>query len=117
VEEQTNTLIKNMLTTGANENVAALLAQAGENAQAIDAMTQAAGESMAARQQATTTAILQAATGITRLEAGLGRVAGFMAHKEMSERIKQEADEDLREGRELFRQNERIKRAGVPAGF
>jgi hypothetical protein len=32
VEEQTNTLIKDMLTTGTNENVAALLAQAGENA-------------------------------------------------------------------------------------
>jgi hypothetical protein len=117
VEEQTNTLIKDMLTTGANENVVALLTQAGENAKAIDAMTQAAGESMVAQQQATTTAILQVATGITRLEAGLGRVAGFMAHKEMSERIKQETDEDLREERELFRQNERIKRAGVPAGF
>jgi hypothetical protein len=32
-----------MLTTGANENVVVLLTQAGENAKAIDAMTQAAG--------------------------------------------------------------------------
>jgi hypothetical protein len=117
VEEQTNTLIKDMLATGTNENVVALLTQAGENAKVIDAMTQAAGESMVAQQQATTTAILQAATGITRLEAGLGRIAGFMAHQEMSERIKQETEEDLREERELRRQNEFIKRHGLPAGF
>jgi hypothetical protein len=117
VEEQTNTLIRDMLTTGTDENVAALLTQAGENAKIIDTMTRAAGESMVAQQQVTTTAILQAATGITRLEAGLGRVAGFMAHQEMSERIKRETDEDLREEQELFRQNERIKRHGIPAGF
>jgi hypothetical protein len=117
VEEQTNSLIKDMLTTGTNENVAALLTQAGENANAIDAMTQAAGESMVAQQQATTTALLQAAVGITRLEAGVGRLAGFMAHKEMSDRIKQETEEDLREERELLRRNEKIKRTGIPAGF
>jgi hypothetical protein len=35
----------------------------------------------------------------------------------MSEKIKQETEEDLREERELFRQNERIKRHGIPAGF
>jgi hypothetical protein len=40
-----------------------------------------------------------------------------MAHKEISEQIKQETDEDLREEQELFRQNERIKRHGIPAGF
>jgi hypothetical protein len=117
VEEQVNTLIKDMLTTGTDENVAALLTQAGENAQVIDAMTQAAGESMVAQQQATTTAILQVATGITRLEAGVGRLAGFMAQKEISEQIKRETDEDLREERELFRMNEFIKRHGIPAGF
>jgi hypothetical protein len=117
VEEQTNTLIKDMLTTGTNENVVALLTQAGENAKAIDVMTQAAGESMVAQQQATTTAILQAATGITRLEAGVGRLAGFMAQKEISDQIKRETDEDLREERELFKRNEFIKRHGIPAGF
>jgi hypothetical protein len=117
VEEQTNTLIKDMLTTGTDENVVALLIQAGENAKAIDTMTQAAGESMVAQQQATTTAILQVATGITRLEAGVGRLAGFMAHKEISEQIKKETDEDTREERELFRANEFIKRHGIPAGF
>jgi hypothetical protein len=117
VEEQTNSLIKDMLTTGTNENVAALLTQAGENAKAIDAMTQAAGESMVAQQQATTTALLQAATGITRLEAGVGRLAGFMAHKEISGKIRQETGEDLREEQELFRRNEKIKRSGIPAGF
>jgi hypothetical protein len=117
VEEQTNSLIKDMLTTGTDENVAALLTQAGENANAIDAMTQAAGESMVAQQQATTTALLQAAVGITRLEAGAGRLAGFMAHKEISDRIKRETDEDLREEQELLRRNEFIKRHGIPAGF
>jgi hypothetical protein len=80
-------------------------------------MTQAAGESMVAQQQATTTAILQVATGITRLEAGLGRLEGFLAQEEISERIKRETDEDLREERELFKANERIKRHGIPAGF
>jgi hypothetical protein len=117
VEEQVNTLIKDMLTTGTDENVVALLTQAGENASAIDTMTQAAGESMVAQQQATTTAILQVATGITRLEAGVGRLAGFMAHKEISEQIRRETEEDLREERELFRVNEFIKRHGLPAGF
>jgi hypothetical protein len=117
VEEQTNTLIKDMLTTGTDENVTALLIRAGENANAIDAMTQAAGESMVAQQQATTTAILEVATGITRLEAGVGRLAGFMAHREISEQIRRETDEDLREERELQRQNEFIKRHGIPAGF
>jgi hypothetical protein len=117
VEEQANTLIKDMLTAGTDENVAALLARAGENAKAIDAMTQAAGESMVAQQQATTTAILQIAIGLTRLEAGVGSLAGFMANKEMSERIRREADEDAREEEELFKQNELIKRHGVPAGF
>jgi hypothetical protein len=117
VEEQANTLIRDMLTTGTDENAAALLARAGENARVIDAMTRAAGESMVAQQQATTTAILEAATGITRLEAGVGRLAGFMAQKEMSEQIKRETDEDSREERELFRLNEFIKRHGIPAGF
>jgi hypothetical protein len=117
VEEQANTLIKDMLTTGTDENVVALLTQAGENAQVIDTMTQAAGESMVAQQQATTTAILQVATGITRLEAGVGRLAGFMAQKEISDQIRRETEEDLREERELYRRNEFIKRHGLPAGF
>jgi hypothetical protein len=43
VEEQTDTLIKDMLTTDTDENIVALLTQAGENAKAIDTMTQAAG--------------------------------------------------------------------------
>jgi hypothetical protein len=117
VEEQTNTLIKDMLTTGTNENVFALLTRAGENAQSIDSMTQAAGESMVAQQQATTAAILQAIIGITRLEAGAGRLAGLLAQREISERLRRETDEDLREEREILRQNEFIKRHGLPAGF
>jgi hypothetical protein len=117
VEEQTNTLLKDMLTTGTDENVAAILTRAGENQQGIAAMMEAAGESMVAQQQATTTAILELSTGITRLEAGLGRVAGFMAHHEISEQIKRETDADLREEQELFRKNEKIKRSGIPAGF
>jgi hypothetical protein len=117
VEEQVNTLLKDMLTTGTDENIAALLTEAGENAQGIDAMMEAAGESMVAQQQATTSALLQASVGITRLEAGVGRLAGFMGQQYVAERIKEETDEDLREEFELFRKNEKIKRSGIPAGF
>jgi hypothetical protein len=117
VEEQVNTLLKDMLTTGTDENVAALLTQAGENAKGIDAMMEAAGESMVAQQQATTSALLQVSVGITRLEAGVGRLAGFMGQQYVAEQIKEETDEDLREERELLRQNEKIKRSGIPAGF
>jgi hypothetical protein len=117
VEEQVNSLIKDMLTTGTDENIIALLNQAGENAVGLDAMMAAAGESMVAQQQATTTAILGLATGITRLEAGMGRLTGFLAHENVARRIKRETDEDLRAELELFRQNEKIKRSGLPAGF
>jgi hypothetical protein len=117
VEEQVNTLIKDMLTTGTDENIVALLTQAGENQKGIDAMMEAAGESMVAQQQATTTAILQLGIGITRLEAGVGRLAGYMAQQHVAEQIKQETDEDEREEFELYRRNEMIKRFGFPAGF
>jgi hypothetical protein len=117
VEEQMNTLLKDMLTTGTDENAAAILTRAGENQQGIAAMMEAAGESMVSQQQATTTAILELSTGVTRLEAGVGRVAGFMAQREISEQIKRETDAENREERELFRKNEKIKRSGIPAGF
>jgi hypothetical protein len=117
VEEQVNTLLKDMLTTGTDENIVALLTQAGENAKGIDAMMEAAGESMVAQQQATTSALLQVSVGITRLEAGVGRFAGFMGQQYVAERIKEETDEDLREEFELLRKNEKIKRSGIPAGF
>jgi hypothetical protein len=117
VEEQMNTLIKDMFTTGTDENMAAILSRAGENQEGVAAMMEAAGESMVNQQQATTTAILEISTGITRLEAGVGRLAGFMAQKEISEQIKRETDADLREEKELNRKNEKIKRSGLPAGF
>jgi hypothetical protein len=117
VEEQVNTLLKDMLTTGTDENVAALLTQAGENSKGIDAMMMAAGESMVAQQQATTSAILQMTVGITRLEAGVGRLAGFMGQQYVAERIQRETNEDLRDEFELLRKNEKIKRSGIPAGF
>jgi hypothetical protein len=117
VEEQVNTLLKDMLTAGTDENVIALLTEAGENAQGIDAMMEAAGESMVAQQQATTSALLQASVGITRLEAGVGRLAGFMGQQYVAEQIKEETSEDLREEFELQRRNEKIKRSGIPAGF
>jgi hypothetical protein len=117
VEEQVNTLLKDMLTTGTNENIVALLTEAGENAKGIDAMMEAAGESMVAQQQATTSAILQLSVGLTRMEAGVGRIAGFMGQQYVAEQIKQETQEDLREEFELHRKNEKIKRSGIPAGF
>jgi hypothetical protein len=117
VEEQANTLIKDMLTTGTDENVVALLTQAGENSKGIDAMMEAAGESMVAQQQATTSAILQLSVGITRLEAGVGRLAGFMGQQYVAQKIERETQEDLREEFELHKRNELIKRSGLPAGF
>jgi hypothetical protein len=117
VEEQANTLIKDMLTSGTDENIAAILDRAGKNQEGIAVMMDAAGESLINQQQATTTAILELSTGITRLEAGLGRLAGFMAHREIAEQIKQETDADLREELNLMRANELIKRFGLPAGF
>jgi hypothetical protein len=117
VEEQVNTLLKDMLTTGTNENISALLKQAGENTKGIDAMMQAAGESMVAQQQVTTNAILQLAVAITRMEAGVGRLSGFLGQKMVAERIQREANEDLRDEFELIRKNEKIKRSGIPAGF
>jgi hypothetical protein len=117
VEEQANTLIKDMLTSGTDENVVAILTRAGKNQEGIAGMMEAAGESMVAQQQATTTALLEISTGITRLEAGTGRLAGFMAQKEISEQIKRVTNEDLREEQELSRRNEKIKRSGFPAGY
>jgi hypothetical protein len=117
VEEQANTLLKDMLTTGTDENIIALLTQAGENSKGIDAMMEAAGESMVAQQQATTSAILGLSVGITRLEAGVGRIAGFMGQQYVAEQIKRETNEDMREEFELLRKNEKIKRSGIPAGF
>jgi hypothetical protein len=117
VEEQVNTLLKDMLTSGTDENISALLTQAGENSKGIDAMMMAAGESMVAQQQATTSALLQMTVGITRLEAGVGRLAGFMGQEYVAERIQRETSEDLRDEFELLRKNEKIKRSGIPAGF
>jgi hypothetical protein len=117
VEEQANTLLKDMLTTGTDENIIALLTQAGENSKGIDAMMEAAGESMVAQQQATTSAILGLSVGITRLEAGVGRISGFMGQQYVAEQIKRETNEDMREEFELLRKNEKIKRSGIPAGF
>jgi hypothetical protein len=117
VEEQANTLLKDMLTSGTNENVVAILERAGTNQEAIAGMMEAAGESMIAQQQATTTALLEVTTGITRLEAGVGRLAGFMAQKEISGQLLKQTEEDMREEQELMRRNEKIKRSGIPAGF
>lgn len=117
VEEQANTLIKDMLTSGTDENIIAILTRAGENQKSITGMMEAAGESMINQQQATTMAILELITGVTRLEAGAGRIIGFLANKEIAEQIKRETDQDMREEVELFRMNEKIKRSGFPAGF
>jgi hypothetical protein len=80
-------------------------------------MMMAAGESMIAQQQATTNAILQTTVGITRLEAGVGRLAGFLGQRFVADRIQRETNEDLRDEFELLRKNEKIKRSGIPAGF
>jgi hypothetical protein len=105
------------MTTGTDENIAVLLTQAGENSKGIDAMMETTGESMIAQQQATTSALLQVSVGMTRLEAGVGRLAGFMGQQYVAEQIRQETQEDLLEEFELQRKNEKIKRSGILAGF
>jgi hypothetical protein len=109
VEEQTNVLIKDMLTSGTNENAIALLHQAAENQQAIDAISTAADQSMVGHQQATTAALLYIATGLTRLEIGTNRLAGFMAQADVRDQYIKELQAKQEEIQSQNIRNERIK--------
>jgi hypothetical protein len=109
VEEQTNVLIKDMLTSGTNENAIALLHQAAENQKAIDAISTAAGESMVGHQQATTSALLYIATGLTRLEIGVNRLSGYMAQSHVQDQYIEELKAKQEEIQAQNIRNERIK--------
>ncbi|MDR3283825.1 MAG: type IV secretion system protein, partial [Treponema sp.] len=91
VEEQGNALIKDLFTTGTNENLAAVVARAVKNQSAIQSMTAAAGESMVAQQQAATQALLSVSADINRLNIGLSHVAGYLGHKAIMEQMEKES--------------------------
>jgi hypothetical protein len=109
VEEQSAALIQDLLVAGSDESVVALLENAAENNKAVDVMTQAAGESMVGQQQATTQALLHIATSITRLEAGVSRFSGYVAHKNISAEQLAELKKQETEIQTLQKENQRRK--------
>jgi ribosomal protein L17 len=117
VEEQTNQLVKDLLTSGTDENAVALLTRAAENQKTIDALVTAAGQSMVSQQQVTTQALLNIASGLARLEIGIVKMSGFWAQKEIEEDF---FDETMARQREIGitrRENERIKRTEYQKWF
>ncbi|MDR2786273.1 MAG: hypothetical protein LBB83_10200 [Treponema sp.] len=109
VEEQTSELVRKMLTTGTDEHTQALLEEAHANQKAIDDIMGAAGESMVGQQQATTTALLNIATGLTRLEDGVNRYSAYRAHRDVTEdQMKEIAAQEL-EIKQMQKENQRLK--------
>jgi uncharacterized protein YukE len=109
VEEQTAELVTKMLTSGTDEHTQALLEEAHSNQKAIDDIMGAAGESMVAQQQATTQALLNVATGLTRLEDGVNRFSAYMAHRDIAEDQKEEITAQEREIKQMQKENNRLK--------
>jgi hypothetical protein len=109
VEEQTAELVTKMLTAGSEEHTVALLEEAHANQKAIDDIMSAAGESMVSQQQATTQALLNLATGITRLEDGVNRFAAYSANRDIAEDQKEEIAAREREIKQTRMENERLK--------
>ncbi len=117
VEEQANSLITDLLTTGTDENIVAVLNRTAENQKTIQSLTEAAGDSMTAQQQATTTALLEVATGMARLEAGLTRASGFLANQAVAEDVQAEMKQQEREIKMMQLENEVSKWLDTPAGM
>ena len=117
VEEQANSLITDLLTTGTDENIVAVLNRTAENQKTIQSLTEAAGDSMTAQQQATTTALLEVATGMARLEAGLARASGFLANQAVAEDVQAEMKQQEREIKMMQLENEVSKWLDTPAGM
>jgi hypothetical protein len=113
VEEQTSTALTKMFTTASDEHSNALMEEAVSNAKGIDAMVEAADESMVAQQQVTTQAILNLANAIVRLEIGLNRTGGMIAQQEVADRQIKELQATQREINQKLRENERIKWTGI----
>lgn len=109
VEEQSSDLIRKMLTTGTDEHTVALLEEAHQNQKAIDDIMSEAGESMVAQQQATTHALLNIATAITRLEDGANRYAAYAANRDVLEDQKAEIAAQEQEIKEMRKENEKLK--------
>ena len=117
VEEQANSIITDLLTTGTDENIVAVLNRTAENQKTIQSLTEAAGDSMTAQQQATTTALLEVATGMARLEAGLARASGFLANQAVAEDVQAEMKQQEREIKMMQLENEVSKWLDTPAGM
>jgi hypothetical protein len=109
VEEQTSDLVRKMLTAGTDEHTQALLEEAHANQKAVDDIMGAAGESMVAQQQATTTALLNIATGLARLEDGVNRFAAYQANRDVLEDQINEAAAREREIEQMRKENEKLK--------
>jgi hypothetical protein len=109
VEEQTAELVSRLLVTGTEEHAAALLEEAHANQKVIDDLMSNAGESMVAQQQATTHALLNIATGITRLENGVNNFSSYMANRNISEDQKKEIEAREREITRMQKDNEALK--------
>jgi hypothetical protein len=115
VEEQTAEMLEKMFTTASDENASALMEEAYSNAKGIDAMIEAADESMVAQQQVTTQAILNVANAIVRLEIGFNRLGGMIAQQEVADRQIKELHATQAEINQMLRENERIKSVGIKA--
>jgi hypothetical protein len=113
VEEQTASILGEMFITASGEHANALIEETVSNAQGVDAMIEAADESMVAQQQVTTQAILNLANAIVRLEIGFNRVGGMIAQQEVADRQIRELQATQREINEKLRENERIKWTGI----
>jgi hypothetical protein len=109
VEEVTANLIDQLLMSGTNEHTQALLEEAHANQVAIDDLSQAAGESMVAQQQATVQALLNIATAETRLEIGINNLSSYIATQDLLEAQRAELEAQQREIEAMRRENERRK--------
>jgi hypothetical protein len=109
VEEQTAALINTLIVTGSEENAIALLERAAEDNKGVDILTQAAGESMVAQQQATTQALLNIAGNLARLEIGVTKFSGLVATGMVGEFQVTELRKQEDEIRTLQNENERRK--------
>jgi hypothetical protein len=117
VEEQSNALLQKMLTTGTGEHAEAEAKRAAENQMTIAQMSDWAGESMVAQQQATTQAILNVAKGITELRLGINNTNGFFAQSELTKQTEKELRAIQEEQRKIEEENDWRKTHLMPEGL
>jgi len=106
-----------MLTTGTGEHAEAEAKRAAENQMTIAQMSDWAGESMVAQQQATTQAILNVAKGITELRLGINNTNGFFAQSELTKQTEKELRAIQEEQRKIEEENDWRKTHLMPEGL